>query len=103
MERKLRATISYIVQDSTGIKENKTFLASSNTNDSLTLYFPHQLIRYSPVKVMTATRKEIMTNYECETMAGVSIQEEADTLMIHHAVEVASNGMNVLKCSQDTA
>ena len=36
-----------------------------------------------------------MTNYECETMTSVSTQEEADTLMIHHAVEVASNGMNV--------
>ena len=36
-----------------------------------------------------------MTNYECETMAGVCTQEEADTRMIDHAVEVASNGTNV--------
>ena len=40
--------------------------------------------------------------HECETMAGVSTQEEADTLMIHHAVEVASNGMNVLIYPQVT-
>ena len=33
--------------------------------------------------------------HEFETMTGVRTQEEADTLMIHHAVEVASNGMNV--------
>ena len=43
-----------------------------------------------------------MTNYECEAMTGVSTQEEADTLMIHHAVEVASNGMTVQIYSHDT-
>ena len=40
--------------------------------------------------------------HECETMTGVSTQEEADTLMIHHAVEVATNGMNVHIYPQDT-
>ena len=39
---------------------------------------------------------------ECETMTGVSTQEEADSLMNHHAVEVASNGMNVHIYPQDT-
>ena len=33
--------------------------------------------------------------HECETKTGVSTQEEADTLMIHYDVEVASNRMNV--------
>ncbi|XP_014665031.1 PREDICTED: uncharacterized protein LOC106807252 [Priapulus caudatus] len=51
---------------------------------------------------MTATRQEVMTNYECEIMPGVSTQEEVDTLMIYHAVEVASNGINVHIYSQDT-
>ena len=51
---------------------------------------------------MTATRQEVMTNYEYEAMPSASIQEEAETLMIHHAVEVASNGMNVHIYSQDT-
>ena len=59
---KVRVTKSYIVQDSTGIKDKKTFLASSSTNDSLTLYLSHHLIRYSAVKGMTATRQEVMTN-----------------------------------------
>jgi hypothetical protein len=99
---KVKGTKSYIVQDSTGIKDKKMFLASSSTKDSLTLYLSHQLIRYSNVKVMTATRQEVMTNYECETMTSVSTQEEADTLMIYHAVEVAGNGMNVHIYSQDT-
>ena len=40
--------------------------------------------------------------HECETMTGVSTQEEADTLMIHHAVEVATNGMTVHIYPQDT-
>ena len=31
-----------------------------------------------------------------------STHEEADTLMIHHAVEVGRNGMNVHIYSQDT-
>ena len=44
-----------------------------------------------------------MTNYECETMTGVSTQEEADHLMIHQAIEVTSNGMHVhILYSQDT-
>ena len=44
---------------------------------------------------MTVTRHEVMTNYECENITGVSTQEEADTLMIYRAVDVARNGMNV--------
>ena len=99
---KVKVTKSYIVQDSTGIKDNKTFLASSSTKDSLTLYLSNQLIRYSAVIVMAATIHEVITNYECETMPCGSTHEEADTLMIHHAVEVASNGMNVHIYSQDT-
>ena len=59
---KVRVIKSHIVQDSTGITDKKTFLASSSTKDSLTLYISHQLIRYSAVKVMTATRQEGMTN-----------------------------------------
>ena len=39
----------------------------------------------------------------CETMTSVSTQEEANTRVIHHAVEAASNGMNVhILYSQDT-
>ena len=37
--------------------------------------------------------EEAIGMHECETMTGVSTQEEADTLVIHHAVEVASSGM----------
>ena len=82
----MKATISYIVKDSTAIKDKTMFLASSSTKDSLTLNLSRQLIRYSTIKVMTATRQEVMTNYECERMTGVSTQEEPDTLMIYHTV-----------------
>ena len=99
---KVKGTRSYIVQDSTGIKDKKMFLASSSTKDSLTIYLSHQLIHYSTIKVMTATRQEVMTNYDVEPMAGVSTQEEADTLMMYHAVEASRNRMNVHIYSQDT-
>ena len=51
---------------------------------------------------MTATRHEVMTNYECEAMPSARTQGEANTLIIHHAVEVGSKGMNVHIYSQDT-
>ena len=40
--------------------------------------------------------------HKCETMTGFSTQEEAAILMIHHTVDVASNGMNVHRYPQDT-
>ena len=46
--------------------------------------------------------EEVIAMHECETMTGVSTQEEANTLMIHQAVEVASSGMNVHIYPQDT-
>ena len=46
--------------------------------------------------------EEVIAMHECETMTGVSTQEEADALMIHHAVEVASNGMNIHIYPQNT-
>jgi hypothetical protein len=47
--------------------------------------------------VMTALRQVLQTDFECERMAGVSTQEEADTLKMYHAVEVVNNGINVKK------
>ena len=46
--------------------------------------------------------EEVIAMHECETMTGVSKQEEAETIVIHHAVEVASNRMNVQIYPQDT-
>lgn len=94
---------SYIVEDATCIKDKGTFLASNETKDSLTLYLAQQLINQSTTKnLVTVTRSSIMTNSECHVSTGVSTHEEADTLMILHAVEVAGTGFEVHIYSQDT-
>ena len=78
-----------------GIKDKKLLLTRGSTKDSLTLYLSHQPIRNSTVvKVMTETLQEVKINYECKTVTDVSTEEEADILMIYHAVEVAGKGMN---------
>jgi len=48
---KVKVTKSYIVQDSTSIKDKKMFLASSSTNDSLTLYLSISLSATVPSRV----------------------------------------------------
>ena len=52
---KVRITKSYIVQDSTGIKDNNTYVAI--TKDSLLLYLFHQLI-------------QCRQRYDCNTTGG---------------------------------
>jgi len=93
---------SYNVEDSTQIRDKSTFLASNATKDSLTLYLAQQLIDKSTVKAVTVTHKSVMANYDCQATTGVSTQEEADTLMILHAVEVAASGATVHVYTQDT-
>ncbi|KAG0711912.1 hypothetical protein GWK47_019569 [Chionoecetes opilio] len=99
---KLKEIRSYKVEDSTQIRDKSTFLASNATKDSLTLYLAHQLIERSTVNMVTVTRKSVMVNYDCQVSTGVSTQEEADTLMILHAVEVAAAGAIVHIYTQDT-
>jgi len=99
----IKGTRSYIVDSSTRIRDKRTFLTSTDTKDSLTLYLAEQLIGTSTsAKLMTATRQSVTTNFECLTTTGVSPQEEADTLMILHAAEVARSGFVVHIYSQDT-
>ena len=98
----IKGTRSYIVDSSTRIREKRTFLASNDTKDSLTLYLAEQLIGTSTsAKLMAATRQSV-TNFECLTTTGVSTEEEADTLMILHAAEVARSGFVVHIYSQET-
>ena len=53
---------------------------------------------------MTATRLSVMTNYYDNLhITGVSTQEEAATLMVLHAVDVATSTQDVVHIySQDT-
>jgi len=75
--------------------DKSTFLASNATKDCLTLYQAQQLIDKSTVKAVIVTHQSVMANYDCQAITGVSTQEEADTLMILHAVEVAASGATV--------
>jgi len=94
---------SYVVEESTVIRDKHTFLSSNNTKDSLTMYLAQQLIDTSTVsRVVTVTCRGVMTNSNCSVSTGVSTQEEADTLMILHAVEVAKTGLRIHLYSQDT-
>lgn len=91
----------YNVEDNTKIPELKVFLGSVATKDSLTLYLAQRLIDHSKMCMITATRKEVMSNYTNNATPGVSTQEEADTLMILHAVEANKAGYTVHIYSQD--
>jgi len=42
-----------------------------------------------------------MANYDCYVATGVSTQEEADTIMVLHAIEIASAAGTVHICMQD--
>ena len=44
---------------------------------------------------------EVIAMHECGNMTSFTTHEEADTLMIHHAVEVASNGYKKVYLPQD--
>ena len=63
--RKSEGTRSYVVEDSTCIRDEVTFLASYDTRkiDLLTLYLVQQLINHSTVEnLATVTRQNVMTN-----------------------------------------
>jgi len=94
----------YIVEDATKIKNGNTkvFLASAETKDSLTKYLAQVLVRKCCVHVITATRFSVLSNRTCSVFPGVSTQEEADTLLIWHAVDAHRAGFTVHIYSQDT-
>ena len=90
---------SFKVEDSTQIKDKATFFASNATKDSLTLYLAQQLMDNSKMNIMTVIRKSVMVNYDCNVATNVSTQEEADTLMVLHAVKIAASGDTVHICT----
>ncbi len=80
-----------IVEDRTPIKEFKTFLASKETKDNLTVYLAQKCIDGCATAVTTHTRKGTKS-----TNAGMvsitSTHEEADTLLVLYAVSVTEAG-----------
>lgn len=79
------------VEDSTPISNIKEVMASKNTKDHLTLYLAEKVICCCKKPVVTVTRKDVLTNVpEYHPTTGVSTQEEADTLMLPHALELVN-------------
>jgi hypothetical protein len=93
-----------LVEDSTPIRNKSAFLTSNKTKDQLTIYLADKAVKYCNHPIVTATRKDVLTNNPSNPpTTGVSTQEEADTLMIPHGLEVARTpGNEVDFFTQDT-
>ena len=79
------------IEDSTPIFDLARFLSNRKTKNHLTLYLADKLILYCQSQVVTVTRKSVLTNVpEFQSTTAVSSQEEADTLMIPHGLEVVN-------------
>ncbi len=102
--RKGRKVVRYFkAEDTTKLRDIKSFLASTPTKDSLTLYLSQKLTELAKIQVIVATRRSVSLNRSGELNPGVSSQEEeADTLMVLHGVEAAKMGFRVHIYSQDT-
>lgn len=90
------------MEDAAKIENVKSFLGSTTTKGNLTLYLAKKLIDHAKEHIITATHDGLMSNRAGDITPGVSSQEEADTLMILHAVEAAREGSTVHIYSQDT-
>ena len=99
------STEDLYIEDCTPIKDAKKMLANKSTKDRLTLYLAAKVISHCKKPVVTVTRKDVCTNIpHYHPTTGISSQEEADTLMIPHAIEVVSQvpGNKVDFFTQDT-
>ena len=93
-------TSDIIIDDKTAID---SILSSRKTKDRLTLYLAKKLFNNSNERIVTVTREGVRSNNnEVNPTTPVSTQEEADTLMIIHAVEIVQTGFSVDFFSQDT-
>ena len=78
-------------------------VASSTTKDNLTLFLAKKAITLCKKPVITAPRQDVLTNNpNYQPHIGPSSQEEADTLIILHGLEVVECGLNVDFFTQDT-
>jgi hypothetical protein len=92
-----------IITDTTPVKDIKKVMASRKSKDSLTLFLADKLMTSCTKPVVTVTRRDVLANtpdLKCST--GESTQEEADTLMILHGLELAHSGVEVDFFTQDT-
>jgi hypothetical protein len=78
-------------------------MGSATTKDDLTHYEAQQLVEENAqLRIIAATHKGVLSNTGIDIVPGASSQEEADTLMILHAVKAARDGLTVHIYSQDT-
>ena len=96
--------VEILVDNSTPIVNESAFLSSSKTKDQLTIYVSDKDVRYCKHPIVNATQHDVKTNTtEQPPTIMVSTQEEADTLLIPHGIEVASTLGNELDLfTQDT-
>ena len=79
-------TSDIIVDDETAIDST---LSSRKTKERVTLYLDEKLFNNSNKRIVTVTREDVRSNInEVKPTTPVSTQEEANTLMIIHAVEI---------------
>ncbi len=92
----------YHITYSTPISDAKSFFVNEKTKDSLTLYLADAVL-LSQRPMVSVSRVSVQSNsVHIQSTTGVSIQEEADTLMILHAKEISDTGQNVHILTQDT-
>ena len=83
------------INDATPIKDTTKFLTSKNNKDQLTVFLADKAINECKKPVVTATRQHVLSNTRHKPTTGVSTQEEADTLMMPHALELVNFATDV--------
>ncbi len=91
----------YKVDDTTRIKDFKSFLSTKETKANLVLYLAQKAVQLCIVPITTHTEKGVFSSQP--NMVNIpSTQEEADTLLILYAVAVSRQGNTVHIYSCDT-
>ena len=81
------------IKDTTLMKDIKRFMNNYLTKDELTIYLSEHAVKNCRCPIVTATRKDVLTNIkDFIPKTPVSSHEEADTLMMVHALEIAETG-----------
>ena len=78
-------------------------MTNNFTKDEITLYFSEKAIQHCNSSIVTATRKHVLSNNDFyNPKTPVSTHEEAGTLMMVHALDLAEDGKDIDFFSQDT-
>ena len=91
----------YKVDDTTHIKDFKSFLSTKETKVNLVVYLAQKAVQLCKVPITTHTEKGVLSS-QPNMVSIPSTQEEADTLLILYAVAVSRQGNTVHIYSCDT-